>query len=367
MVNQSIVKSIMKTYAMNYFKYTAFLAAGTLLAGSVSSCKNSDTDFPDYEGGVTAYFAKQDPVRTLILGEYEEGDNSLDNQHKCMIFATQGGAYKSRDLSIEVTVDNTLVNDLYFEDGSPVKAMPAEYYSLASTMLTKKKDYLFGTEVTFTDAFFADPDALKNTYVIPLVMLKANGADRILTGTIDDAYVNDSPLRTDESKWKVLPQDYVLYCVKYVNPWHAAYLRRGTDKITANGVITTEERKHEYVEQDEVVNFTTIGLNKCNYVFSHVFGEGDARHTYSCNLEITVGADGQCTVSSSDNGVTVSGSGSYKEKGEKNSWGRQDRDAFYLDYTVVFNNENVKFEVSDIFVLRSRDFKGEYFNPVYRK
>ena len=367
MVNQSIVKSIMKTYAMNYFKYTAFLAAGTLLAGSVSSCKNSDTDFPDYEGGVTAYFAKQDPVRTLILGEYENGDNSLDNQHKCMIYATQGGAYKSRDLQVKVHVDNSLVDNLFFDKdfNLPVKAMPANYYSLASTTLTRHKDYLFGTEVTFTDDFFNDPEALDNTYVIPLVIDEAIGAVRILRGT--PGTEGDQPWRLDASAWKVLPQDYVLYCVKYVNKWHATYLRRGTDKITANGEVTTEERKHEYVEQDEVVNFTTLGLNKCNYVFSHVFGEGDARHTYSCNLEITVGADGQCTVSSSDNGVTVSGSGSYKEKGDKNSWGRQDRDAFYLDYTVVFNNENVKFEVSDIFVLRSRDFKGEYFNPVYRK
>ena len=52
-------------------------------------------------------------------------------------------------------------------------------------------------------------------------------------------------------------------------------------------------------------------------------------------------------------------------KGEKNSWGRQDRDALYLHYTVDFGDR--KYETDDTFVLRSRDFKPEYFNPVYRK
>lgn len=356
----------MNTNAMNYFKYTAILAAGTLLAGSVSSCKNNDTDFPDYEGGVSAYFAKQDPVRTLILGEYENGDNSLDNQHKCMIFATQGGAYKSRDLTIEVAVDNTLADDLCFEDGSPVKAMPAEYYSLASNMLTKKKDYLFGTEVSFTDAFFADPDALKNTYVIPLVMLKANGADRILAGTIDDAYISDNPLRTDAAKWKVLPQDYVLYCVKYVNKWHATYLRRGTDKITVGSADpVVRERKAEYVEKDEEATVITLGMKKSKYTFSDIVADGDTKKTISCDIEITFDDNDKCTLASLTPGVTVTGTGEYVVKGEKNSWGRQDRDALYLHYTVDFGDR--KYETDDTFVLRSRDFKPEYFNPVYRK
>lgn len=63
------------------------------------------------------------------------------------------------------------------------------------------------------------------------------GADRILTGT--PLIENDKPARTNSDYWSVLPMDYVLYCVKYMNPWHASYLRRGVDKITENGEVTT--------------------------------------------------------------------------------------------------------------------------------
>jgi hypothetical protein len=69
--------------------YGAVLGVLTL---SFASCYNSDQDFPDYQEGTTAYFAYQYPVRTLILGN-DIYDNSLDNAHKCQIWATMGGAY----------------------------------------------------------------------------------------------------------------------------------------------------------------------------------------------------------------------------------------------------------------------------------
>ena len=43
-----------------------------------------------------------------------------------------------------------------------------------------------GVEVSFTDAFFADPEALTATYVIPLVMTGVTNADRILNGTLSE-------------------------------------------------------------------------------------------------------------------------------------------------------------------------------------
>ena len=53
---------------MKIIKYTAIIAA-LAAAGSVTSCKNSSQDFPDYQGGITVYFANQYPVRTLVMGE----------------------------------------------------------------------------------------------------------------------------------------------------------------------------------------------------------------------------------------------------------------------------------------------------------
>ena len=90
-----------------------------------SSCENASNPFPDYEGGVSVYFAYQYPVRTIVLGNDPVVDNSADRQHKCAIYATMGGAYGGRNITIDIAVDNTLCDNLFFEDGSPVLPMPS--------------------------------------------------------------------------------------------------------------------------------------------------------------------------------------------------------------------------------------------------
>ena len=62
---------------MKLNKYIYGIALGTLSL-VLASCYNKDKDFPGYEKGTTAYFAYQNPVRTLVLGN-DIYDNSLDN------------------------------------------------------------------------------------------------------------------------------------------------------------------------------------------------------------------------------------------------------------------------------------------------
>ena len=240
--------------------------AKILLAGAamsaLASCHNQEKVFPDYDGGVTAYFAYQYPVRTIVLGESETFDNSLDNQHKCIIYGTMGGAYKGKDIVLDIAVDNALTENLYFdaECENPVKPMPSEYYTLSSDQLIYGGDYMGGVEVQLTDAFFADPDAIKNTYVIPVQMTNiVKGADQILAGT--PAIEGEPALKTDPTQWSVAPKDFTLYAVKYVNPWDGSWLRRGVDTITEAGQTTTEVRHGQYVENDEVMYLTTESLN----------------------------------------------------------------------------------------------------------
>lgn len=348
---------------MKYIKTGAILGLGAVLAMGVTSCKNADKEFPDHEDGVSAYFANQYPAKCITLGEDGEQDNSLDNEHKCVIYATQGGAYKSRDLKIEVVVDPTLVNNLTFSDGSPVKVMPESYYSMESNVLTKKKDYLFGSTVTLTDAFFADPNAIKNTYVIPLRMVNAHGADRILSGTPVEGIEN--PARTDASAWSVQPQDFILYCVKYVNQWHSSYLRRGVDQITENGTTTTNVRHKDYVEKDEAVYLTTKSLNQVIFPVSTVVPDGESVKTLTCNMVLTFNGD-DCTISSDTPGMSASGNGKFVKRGEKNSWDNQDRDGLYLDYQINFGPR--QFATKDTLVVRAREIKPELnYNPTYTK
>ena len=240
--------------------------AKILLAGAamsaLASCHNQEKVFPDYDGGVTAYFAYQYPVRTIVLGESETFDNTLDNQHKCIIYGTMGGAYKGKDIVLDIAVDNALTDNLYFDADceEPVKPMPSEYYTLSSDQLIYGGDYMGGVEVQLTDAFFADPDAIKNTYVIPVQMTNiVKGADQILAGT--PAIEGEPALKTDPTQWSVAPKDFTLYAVKYVNPWDGSWLRRGVDTITEDGQTTTEVRHGQYVENDEVMYLTTESLN----------------------------------------------------------------------------------------------------------
>ena len=241
-----------------------------LLAGCamslLGSCHNAPNPFPDYDGGITAYFAYQYPVRTIVLGESETFDTSLDNQGKCIIYGTIGGSYEGKDVVIDVEVDNTLTNNLFYdaEGKNPVKAMPAEYYALSGKQLDYAGSHMGGVEVQLTDAFFADPDAIKTTYVIPVKMTNiVKGADQILTGT--PAIEGEPAWRTDASQWKVLPKDYTLYGVKFINQWDGSWLRRGVDTITENGETTTEVRHKQYVENDEVMFLDTKSLNSVTF------------------------------------------------------------------------------------------------------
>ena len=103
-----------------------------------ASCYNADHEFPDYEEGTTAYFAYQYPVRTLVLGN-DIYDNALDNEHKCRIWSTMGGAYGGRDASVDIVVDESLCDNLYFTDeggnaAAPVLPLPKNYYSLLASI-----------------------------------------------------------------------------------------------------------------------------------------------------------------------------------------------------------------------------------------
>ncbi len=244
-------------------KKVLYICSTMLVALLLTGCKNGDAEFPDYEGGVAVYFANQYPVRTLVMGE-DMYDTTLDNQHKCQIQATMGGSYTGRDIALEVEVDNSLCKNLYFTtDESPVLVMPESYYKLSGTTM-HYEGFRGIIEVTLTDDFFNDPLALQAKYVIPVKIKNQEGADRILRGTPVEA--GTDPQHTWAEKWITQPQDFMLYCVKYICKYDANYLRRGTDQVTVGGATTTVTRNKGYWENEEVKSdITTLSLNAIKY------------------------------------------------------------------------------------------------------
>jgi hypothetical protein len=340
---------------MKQLNLFSILCAG-LVAMFVSSCQNENVSFPDFAYS-TVYFAYQTPVRTIVLGD-DTYDTSLDNTHKCEIYATMGGVYANKkSISIDFVVDNTLCDYLNFADATPVKAMPSTYYSLSSNKILLDNVMQGAVGVQLTDAFFADAKSLTNTYVIPLKMTNVTNADSILSGK---AKSSTSAL-SNSAAWDLLPKNYVLYCVKFINPWHGNYLRRGIDVVSTS--VTPIIRHKQYPEYDDVVSTKTASLSTLNYPVS--LKDAGGSNNVTCNLVLTFDAQGKCTITTSTAGLTATGTGSFVKNGEKNSWGNKDRNALYLSYNITMTGKT--YTTTDTLVARDRGVAIETFTPVYTK
>ncbi len=295
-------------------RYIKMVAALLALMASFTACENGDQTFDDYEGGTTAYFAYQSPVRTIVLGD-DEYDTTLDKAHKLKILATFGGSYNGRNATVNVAVDNSLCDNLTFADGTPVKAMPKEYYQLSTTAFNFNGGMQGGTEVQLTDAFFKDPDAVKNTYVIPLVMQNQTGFDRIATGTLKEGKTGS---RTNASIWETAPRDYVMYCVKYQNKYSGWWL-------------TNHNTSTDNIEKASKVQITTRTLNSSVYTVE--FQEGSK--ILKADLLLTFDDKENCTITSLTEGVKATGSGSWADNGI-HSWNNKDRDLMELNAEITF-------------------------------
>ena len=371
---------------MKLKKYIYGVALGALSL-TYASCYNADREFPDYEGGTTAYFAYQFPVRTLILGN-DIYDNSLDNAHKCRIWATMGGAYSGRDAVVDFKVDPTLCDNLWFVDegGNPdhrVTPLPSTHYTLLSNVIPYNGDTRGYVEVQFTDAFFNDAKAIEDNYVIPLVMTNVSGIDHILTGTPREGL---TPARQNTADWDVLAKDYVLYCVKYMNPWQGKYIRRGVDKINDNGLSSEIVRKDfsmmnsdlEHNKEnpvnanDEVCSIQTKNMTQAIFPVSFRVSGG----SIYCNLILTFNGN-TCTISTDDENVTATGTGEFIAKGTERSeykdyqWGSNNgepvqRDILRLAYNVDFTDKNIQVSTNDTLVVQTRESnKRVFFSPKY--
>lgn len=326
---------------------------------SLASCKNNDWEFPDFEYQ-SVYFAYQTPIRTVTLGE-DIFDNSLDNQHKVKVMATTGGVYEnSKAIHIDFVVDNSLTEGLTYPNGQAITPLPDTYYQLASNQMTIPKGSLTGgVEVQLTDAFFADPKSLETYYVLPLRLTKVVNADSILSGKPSFQGAN----RAIVSDWDVAPKDFTFYALKYINPWHGNYLRRGVDQIVGKGSHASLSQKvvrHQpYVEKDEIKNVSTAALKKSLLPLAF---KGSDDVNINVNLILSFDDDNNCSISSATTGITASGSGKFVKRGEKNSWGNTDRDALYLAYSIDMPQMSISSK--DTLVMRDRSVKMETFTPI---
>ena len=362
---------------------------GICALSAFTSCENKEVEFDDFDYQ-TVYFAKQTPIRTIVLGNDDEDDRTLDNQHQFQVYATVGGVWKNKETrQIQVAVDNSLCAGRTYEDGSAVTPLPEGHYRMLGNTISIKPDSVMGcVTVQLTDAFFNDPKAIENTYVIPLLMTGKNGFDHILTGTLREGLDLSQTSRTNTEDWDVLAKDYVLYCVKYMNPWQAKYIRRGVDNVTEKGVTTQVVRKDFSLVNSDLEHFKENPVNQNDEVcairtknmtqaiFPVSFKTSGA--SISCNLILTFNGN-QCSITTDDENVTATGSGEFIEKGTEKAeykdyqWGSNNgqpvqRDILRLAYDVKFDNKNIQVSTTDTLVVQTRESnKREFYTPKYVK
>lgn len=337
-------------------KFSIILIASIVFI--IGACENQEKVFPDYDY-TAVYFPIQFPVRTLSLGE-DRVDNSLDRELKFHIGTVIGGMYANKwDWQVNFELAPSLAENVSTSTGMAIKMLPPEYYTMTpSNSVTIPNGKLNGLiQIQLKDEFLDDPLAIGHHYVIPLRIISTT-ADSILTGL--PAISN--PDKRVASHWdaNAMPRDFTLFMIKYVNPFHGYYLRRGvTYKLNAAGEkVDTVVYRNQFVERDQVVSLTTKGRNKVHAGFTGTdFGFG-------FGLNLTIEESGVVQIDSVAGERSAGygfGESRYLKNGER--WGGLNHDAMYLQYR-YFDRNRVRYEVFDTIVFRDRGLKFEEFIPV---
>jgi len=347
----------------NNMKQIIKYGISAILLVAMVSCQNEINNFDDYTFSST-YFSYQTPIRTLVLGDYDLVDNTKDNNHQFSIGVTIAGMYANdKDRKVDFVVDNSLVQNLYTDKGDTIVALPQAYYTLSSSesVIVPKGKMQGYVDVQLTDAFFNDPYAYKNHYVIP-IRLTGTQTDSILSGKA----LISNPDRRIASHWAVVPKDYTLFGVKFINPYHGKYLSRGKDLVTVDGVgVDTIVYRKKFVEQDEVWSLTTAGLNKV-LLTSAVRKKTGSPGNFQMQLNFTDATN--CTLSHVSGSLyPINGTGKFVTDGDE--WGGKKRDVLYLSYSItetVLPSTVRIHTVNDTLVIRDRAVALETFVPVVK-
>lgn len=324
-----------------------------------ASCENMNIDYKDYDFQAV-YFPFQYPVRSLSLGN-DKMDNSIDKLHKFNIGISIGGFYlkNNKNWTVDYIVDNSLVPDyLINKNGDTLKVLPQSYYSLnPQHIVTIPKGKFSGLiEVQLSDEFFEDTISIKGNYVIPLKIVSTS-ADSILSG-VPSEDLETTPNRHVVSDWvsSKYPKDYVLFGIKYLNPYHGSWLRKAFILVrnnSDNSIKDTIIIRDRYVERNQIVKLKTSSLSEVtsNYV-------GDNFNS-SMRLSIT---GTSVLITAEPGALSANGSGMFKPEAE--SWGGEYYDALYLNYSYTLANNDIC-EVIDTLIFRDRGIVVEEARPTY--
>jgi hypothetical protein len=343
-----------------------------LIIGLVA-CKDQDAVFPDYSLQAV-YFPIQLPLRTLSLGE-DRIDNSLDKEFKFDIGVSIGGMYKNKkNWTVDYVVDNTLTDSLYNSANQRIFPVPSGYYTMSplNTIVIPSGSFNGLLRIQLADQFFDDPLAISGRYVIPL-RITDSSADTVLSGlkasSLAASYTPDRRIITD---WEtgMGPKDWVLFGIKFVNPYHGSYLHRGKDfRYKTAGMVPWDTAKYHqrYVERDQVWALATSARAQAvtNGIGTNISLTGQ----YAMELVFanTVGSAGSITIKPRAGSLySVTGTGEYFSKATSvEGFGGQIYPSMYLSYT--YTEGIYTHQVKDTLTFRDRGIKYEELSIIVKK
>jgi hypothetical protein len=325
-----------------------------ITAGIIVSGCSRDIEFEDYDYQ-SIYFPYQTPVRTIILGDESVGDNTIDLEHAFSIGVAMGGAYENnKDRIVTVEYAPELGENITDKFGNPMEVLPAGYYeAVFDKIIIPAGEFSGKMRVDLNDAFFEDPLSATIHYVIPVRIVDAGG-DTVLRGDPVDYVVDPDPRVAKD--WEIVPKDYTLFGIKYINEMHGMYLLRGQRTNTSTNEVTTYSTR--FLTDNNMTRLTTLSLSE--NLMDVVAGTFTGSFFI---IKLTFNKDSKTVTVSQKDGTTVSatGTGVYYTKNDPESEGYNGlkHRTIYLDYTI--NLAGTIYSVKDSLVFADTDVTFEEF------
>lgn len=331
-----------------------------IILTGIMAC-NQENIFPDNEylnpdGTPTGkhygvYFPEQYPVRTLVLG-HQRYENP-DNDSLFHIGVGIGGMYKNtQNWSVNFKVDKMLADSVIMGGTDTIRFLPDEYYTISpKEIVTIPSGQFEGLiEIKLNKKFFADPKAITKKYVVPL-RITSTTADTILSGKVKKGLIPDIRRSGD---YDIVPKNFTLFAIKFVNPYHGIYFHRGAVSYPEGGTTKTTIYRDVYLERNQIRTLAT----------TKQFGvtlDGIANNkggAFKMNLDFT----GENVIVSPATGATyaTSGTGKFFDSKHQNaeSIAGVKYPTMYLQYSYTVNN--IVYNAKDTLVMRERNIKYEF-------
>ena len=162
----------------------------------------------------------------------------------------------------------------------------------------------------------------------------------------------------------MVPKNYTLYGIKFINPYHGHLLYRGKDVLSnASGTKVDEViYRNMYVERNEVVLLTTTGRTQVELT-AKVRRTAGSPGNFKATLIFD--AQGTCAITTaSGSAYPVRGTGKFIKEGDE--WGGIKRNTIILDYKITDTAKGESHQVNDTLVMRDRAVVLETFAPVIK-